>query len=54
VIGAAPLLPVTDNTFVQDMLADRQAYTELIKINLSRAQNQIKLQADKNRTDKEF
>jgi hypothetical protein len=54
VVAAVPLLPSTDNKSVQEMLAERQAYTELIKVNLTRAQNKIKLQADKHRTNREF
>jgi hypothetical protein len=54
VVAAAPQLPSTDNKSVQDMLAERQAYIELIKMNLTRAQNRIKLQADKHRIDREF
>jgi hypothetical protein len=54
VIAAAPLLPLTDNKSMQDLLADRSLHIALIKQNLAATQNRIKLQADKNRTDREF
>jgi hypothetical protein len=44
----------TENKSVQEMLSERQAYTELIRQHLTQAQNRIKMQAGNNRTDREF
>jgi hypothetical protein len=54
IIAAAPMLPVTNNKSVEELLADRQVHTTLIKSNLAKARNRIKLQADKQHTDQEF
>jgi hypothetical protein len=51
---AAPMVPPTDNKSVQEMLSDRQFHTEFLKQHLMKAQHRIKMQADKNRVDREF
>jgi transposase InsO family protein len=53
-VAAAPLLPVTANTSVQELIAERSRHTELIKQHLSVAQNRMKLKADKHRIDRIF
>jgi ribosomal protein L21E len=54
VIAAAPILPVIDNKSMEELLADRQVHTTLIKSNLTKAHDRIKIQADKSRTEREF
>jgi hypothetical protein len=51
---AAPMVPPTDNKSVQELLSDRQLHTELLKQQLMKAQHRTKMQADKNRVDREF
>jgi hypothetical protein len=52
IVAAAPLLHPTDNKTVPELLADRNFHTAVIKQHLAAAQNRIKLQADKHRTDR--
>jgi hypothetical protein len=54
VVSAAPMLPVTENHSVQELLYERKLHTKLIKQHLLKVQNRIKMQADKNMTDREF
>jgi hypothetical protein len=54
VIGATPMLPITEKKYVQEMLTKRRVHMELIKNHLEVAQYRMKHQADKHRTDKEF
>jgi hypothetical protein len=53
-VAAAPLLPVTANTSVQELIAERSRHTELIKQHLSVAQNRMKLKTDKHKIDRIF
>jgi hypothetical protein len=48
------MLPPTDNRSVHELLTERSIHTAIIRQHLQTTQNQIKVQADKNRTDKEF
>jgi hypothetical protein len=48
------MVPPTDNKSVQELLSDRQLHTELLKQQLMKAQHRTKMQADKNRVDREF
>jgi hypothetical protein len=41
------MLLETDDKSVQELLHDRQAHSALMRTHLARAQNRIKLQADK-------
>jgi hypothetical protein len=54
VVAAAPMVPSTSNKSVQELLTDRTMHTELLKQHLAAAQNMIKAEADKQRTDREF
>jgi hypothetical protein len=49
-----PMLPDVANKTVQELIEDRQKHTALIKQHLAVAQNGIKVQADKHRTNREF
>jgi hypothetical protein len=53
-IAAAPRLPASDNTSVQELINSRNLHTEMIKKHMSAAQNRIKIQADKHRLGREF
>jgi hypothetical protein len=53
-VVAAPLLPHAHDQGIQDMMAERAAHTVLLKQHLQVAQNRIKNQAHKHRTDHEF
>jgi hypothetical protein len=54
VLAASHMLPATDNKTVEEMFTERHVRTSLIRSNLARAQNRIKLQADKHMTNGEF
>jgi hypothetical protein len=54
VVSVALILSVTENHSVQELLSERKLHTELIKQHLLKAQNRIKMQADKNMIDREF
>lgn len=45
--GAMPNLITSSNSEVSDVTAERQAYTEMLKWQLEKAQNRMKLQADR-------
>lgn len=49
-----PVLQFSDHTDVVELMKERQLHTEFLKNHLSRAQNRIKMQADKNRVDRPF
>jgi hypothetical protein len=53
-VSVALILSVTENHSVQELLSERKLHTELIKQHLLKAQNRIKMQADKNMIDREF
>jgi hypothetical protein len=48
------ILCSSENKSLQDLLTERQLHTRLIKKNLAAAQDRIKLQADKHRTNMQF
>jgi hypothetical protein len=52
--GMLPQLQLTDNKDVSEMLKERQLHTELIKEQLARAQQRMKLYADSNRSKRVF
>jgi hypothetical protein len=54
VFDAAPEVAKEGDQLVDEWLAERQAYTALLKQKLASAQNRMKIQADKKRTDREF
>lgn len=47
-------LPVSDQSPAVDMLQEREAHLILLKGHLAAAQNRMKLQADRHRTDRQF
>jgi predicted CopG family antitoxin len=47
-LGLFPQLKLTDHQDVQDILKERQFFSEVIKEQLAKAQNRMKLQADQN------
>jgi hypothetical protein len=49
-----PTLKHTDHQDVSDMLKERQLFTELLKEQLAKAQNRMKLYADKKRSEHSF
>jgi hypothetical protein len=53
-VTSAPMISPTDDKYVQDLLTDRQMHIDLLKQQLQTAQNRMKGQADKRRTDIEF
>jgi hypothetical protein len=53
-VVSAPMIPTTEQRSVQQMFTDRQIHIELLKSNLKAAQNRIKVQADRQRTDREY
>jgi hypothetical protein len=53
-VDATPMLCSTENKSLQDMPTERQIHIGLIKKQLAAVQNRIKLQTDKNRTDRQF
>jgi hypothetical protein len=52
--GAMPNVSVATDSPVFDAMTERQALTDMIRAQLQRAQDRIKRQADKQRTDREF
>jgi hypothetical protein len=54
VFAVAPVMAKTGDQLVEGLLAERKAHSEILKQKLASAQNQMKMQADKNRTDMEF
>uniref|UniRef100_A0A0A8ZG93 Chromo domain-containing protein n=1 Tax=Arundo donax TaxID=35708 RepID=A0A0A8ZG93_ARUDO len=52
--GAVPDLSTTTQSSVVEMLAEREAHSELLKQQLAMAQNRMKLQADRKRTERVF
>jgi hypothetical protein len=52
--GMFPQLKLTDHQDVQDILKERQFFSEVIKEQLAKAQNRMKLQVDQNRTERSF
>jgi hypothetical protein len=54
VFAAAPMLSGVAPSSVTEVLADRQLHASMLKEKLAAAQNRMKLQADKHRSDKEF
>jgi hypothetical protein len=48
------MIPSVDNKSIQEVLDDRELHTALVKRHLATAQNRVKMQVDKNRTDREF
>lgn len=53
-IGALPQMPDNVSESVAEMAAERPLHLEALKTHLSTAQNRMKNQADKKRTDREF
>jgi hypothetical protein len=51
---AAPMLCSSENKSIQELVTERHLHTGLIKQHLTTAQNRIKLEADKLRTDRKF
>jgi hypothetical protein len=51
---ATPVDAATTNPTITDWAEEREAYNELLRTQLLQAQNKMKLQADKNRTPREF
>jgi hypothetical protein len=54
VVSATPMLPAIENLSLQELLSEHKLHIELIKQHLLKAQNMIKMQANKNKTDREF
>jgi hypothetical protein len=54
VFAATPMMAKTEDQLVEGLLVERKAHSEILKQKLASAQNWMKLQADKNRTDREF
>jgi hypothetical protein len=54
VFAAAPMLSGVAPSSVTEVLADRQLHASMLKEKLAAAQNRMKLQADKHRSDREF
>lgn len=52
--GAMPDLDQEEASPVTDLLAERAAQLTILKQNLARSQNRMKMQADKKRVEKEF
>lgn len=53
-MSAAPVLPADTEKSVVDILMERDAHTSLLKEQLAAAQNRMKMQADRHRTDRVF
>jgi hypothetical protein len=53
-IGAVPLLSQCDDESVKTSMLERAQFLELLKQNLSRSQNKMKMAADTKRTDRSF
>jgi hypothetical protein len=52
--GSVLILSDTNNSAVQDSLLERQQFLEMLKQNLTRAQQKMKNAADANRSDRRF
>jgi hypothetical protein len=52
--GIIPQLKLTEHPDVADILKEMQLFTELLKTQLAKAQNRMKLFADNNRTERTF
>jgi hypothetical protein len=52
--AAAPLIPDATAADVAQVLADRVVFTEMLKEQLAAAQNRMKMQADRGRTERHF
>lgn len=52
--GAMPNLSVQTTTETDEVAKDRQSYTEMLKTQLARAQNRMKMQADRHCQDRQF
>jgi hypothetical protein len=52
--AAAPLIPDATDADVAQVLADRAVFTEMLKEQLAAAQNRMKMQADRGRTERHF
>jgi hypothetical protein len=53
-VGAVPTLPENTSTSVAEVITNREAHLQSIKLHLAQAQNRMKLMADKKRTDFQF
>jgi hypothetical protein len=53
-VGATPQVPSSTSDTVADIIANRELHLQALKNNLARAQNWMKLLADKKRTDFQF
>jgi len=53
-LGLAVSTSETAPTEVAEVVESREAHLQLLKQRLEQAQNRMKMQADRNRTDKEF
>jgi hypothetical protein len=53
-LGLFPHLNLHENNEVTALLIERQHFTDLLKDQLAKAQNRIKLHADANRTEHNF
>jgi hypothetical protein len=53
-VGATPQVPSSTSDTVADIIANRELHLQALKNNLARAQNWMKLLADKKRTDFKF
>lgn len=52
--GALPNVTVQSTTEANVMAQDRQSYTDMLKTQLARAQNRMKLQTNKHRRDRQY
>lgn len=53
-VDAAPALDTSSGTQVSEFLETRLRHMEMLKVQLAKAQNRMKQQADKLRTDRKF
>jgi hypothetical protein len=53
-LGFFPSLRLADHPDIVEIVKERQLFTELLKGNLAKAQNRMKVQAENNRTDHSF
>jgi hypothetical protein len=53
-LGLQPATSDQAPTSVTEIIANREAHLQLLKQRLAQAQNRMKVQADRNRTDKQF
>lgn len=52
--GALPNITLSTDSSAINLATELQAHTELLRAQLQRAQNRMKLKADKHRTEREF